>query len=285
VMGLLVLVALGSRGGIPWDRAEAGDGSSADALRFLALLILGAATLAAVVALFFSWRRRRHDRERDGLVEEAGPGDWRERLARAALAYLLAAVVVLVLLVGADGIDRLVPDGGTGGGPADRDAPPSGTPARGVPSLPFGASWILVGALLLLALAASTSALRPLRRRVRPPSAEALEAVRGTTLAGVVDETLDDLYREPDPRRAVIAAYARMERGLAARGIPRRPSDAPLEYLARVLVAGRADARFVRRLTELFQRAAFSRAEVDAAEKEEAIGCLVAIRSSVRPPD
>ena len=37
--------------------------------------------------------------------------------------------------------------------------------------------------------------------------------------ADVLDETLDDLRAETDPRRAVIAAYARMERALAAFGL------------------------------------------------------------------
>ena len=53
-------------------------------------------------------------------------------------------------------------------------------------------------------------------------------------LADVLDETLDDLRAETDPRRAVIAAYARMERALAAYGLPRRPSEAPDEYLQRI---------------------------------------------------
>ena len=51
------------------------------------------------------------------------------------------------------------------------------------------------------------------------------------TLAEVLDETLDDLRREDDPRKAVIGAYANMERTLAARGVPRRESEAPAEYL------------------------------------------------------
>ena len=53
--------------------------------------------------------------------------------------------------------------------------------------------------------------------------------------AAAVDESLDDLRAEPDPRRAVIAAYARLERVLAAHGLPRKPAEAPLEYLGRML--------------------------------------------------
>ena len=50
-------------------------------------------------------------------------------------------------------------------------------------------------------------------------------------LADVLEETIDDLRAEADPRRAVIAAYARMERALAAAGLPRSPAEAPDEYL------------------------------------------------------
>ena len=49
-----------------------------------------------------------------------------------------------------------------------------------------------------------------------------------------LDEAIDDLRRDPDPRRAVIAAYARMEQALTLYGCPRRPSEAPYEYLSRV---------------------------------------------------
>ena len=51
----------------------------------------------------------------------------------------------------------------------------------------------------------------------------------------MLTETLDDLRSEPDPRKAVIGAYAKMERTLAARGLPRHESEAPEEYLARIL--------------------------------------------------
>ena len=52
-------------------------------------------------------------------------------------------------------------------------------------------------------------------------------------LARVVETTIDDLHGEPDPRRAVIAAYAHMESTLAAHGLARRGPEAPFEYLAR----------------------------------------------------
>jgi hypothetical protein len=72
----------------------------------------------------------------------------------------------------------------------------------------------------------------------------------------------------------VIAAYARMERALAASGLPRDPSEAPEEYLRKILsdlaVTGRAAAR----LTSLFAWARFSGHDVRPEMKEEAIETL-----------
>ena len=71
-------------------------------------------------------------------------------------------------------------------------------------------------ALVAIAVVAWYLSYRARRRRLEPMS-DALLPV----LADVLDETIDDLRAEADPRRAVIAAYARMERALAAYGLPR----------------------------------------------------------------
>jgi hypothetical protein len=99
-----------------------------------------------------------------------------------------------------------------------------------------------------------------------------------------LDESLDDLRSEPDLRRAIIAAYARMERTLAAAGIPRRPAEAPLEYLARALHDLDASSSAVTRLTDLFEWAKFSHHEPDASMRDEAIDALVTLRDELRQP-
>lgn len=100
-------------------------------------------------------------------------------------------------------------------------------------------------------------------------------------LSDVLAETLDDLRGERDPRQAVIRAYSRMERTLAARGLPRHETEAPLEYLGRVLDAVQASAHSVRRLTQLFQRARFSKHEIDPGMKEDAIEALSGLRAEL----
>ena len=104
------------------------------------------------------------------------------------------------------------------------------------------------------------------------------------TLAEVLDETLDDLRNEPDPRQAVIGAYSNMERTLAARGVPRHESEAPNEYLARILDVVGASGHSVRRLTRLFARARYSPHEIDLQMKEDAIDALTGLRAELAAP-
>jgi Domain of unknown function (DUF4129) len=136
--------------------------------------------------------------------------------------------------------------------------------------------FVAAGGLLLLGFGIYTARRRrDTQRRLQGQAAYALSAA--------VDDSLDDLRAERDARRAVIAAYARMERTLGRHGLPRRPFEAPLEYLARVLHELRVRSGAVLALTELFERAKFSRHEIDAEMKDEAIGALVAVRNDLEP--
>jgi Domain of unknown function (DUF4129) len=133
---------------------------------------------------------------------------------------------------------------------------------------------VLLGAVGVAAWAATAG------KRPRPPwTSRSQEA-----LSAALDESLDDLRSEPDLRRAIIAAYARMERALAVAGTPRKPAEAPLEYLARALRALDASAPAVTRLTDLFEWAKFSQHAPEPAMRDEAIDALVAVRDELRRP-
>jgi hypothetical protein len=114
------------------------------------------------------------------------------------------------------------------------------------------------------------------RRRRLPRDWTTVEA-----LSDVLEETLDDLRTETDPRRAVIAAYVRMERSLAAHGIPRRPFEAPHEYLGRVLGDLSGGRLAAARLTALFERARFSPHEIDAGMKADAIEAIESLQADL----
>jgi hypothetical protein len=109
-------------------------------------------------------------------------------------------------------------------------------------------------------------------RRDGPPDATAVE--RRHAAAEAVELGLDALRREPDPRRAVIAAYAAMVLSLSRSGFPREHSEAPMEYLRRILTGFAGVAREVATLTHLFQLAKFSNHVVDDEMRGTAIGAL-----------
>ena len=82
---------------------------------------------------------------------------------------------------------------------------------------------IVVGILAVVALVAAAWFVLERRRvdqRIELPAVE---------LALALERTIADLRAEPDPRKAVIAAYAQMERALAEAGLPRTPAEAPRE--------------------------------------------------------
>jgi hypothetical protein len=112
-------------------------------------------------------------------------------------------------------------------------------------------------------------------RRSAPVGEESAEEA----LAAAAVESLDDLHAEGDVRRAIILCYARMERALLGAGFGRRPSEAPLEYLRRVLMSFAPEPGS--RLTGLFERAAFSIEPMGVLERERAIAALEALRQAV----
>lgn len=116
------------------------------------------------------------------------------------------------------------------------------------------------------------------RRPEPPPPGESVEE----ELARAIGSTIDDLRSERDARRAVIAAYANMERILGSHGLARSRAEVPYEYLARVLRVLQVSERSVRSLTELFEYAKFSPHEIDETMKEHAIESLVAVQEELR---
>lgn len=143
-------------------------------------------------------------------------------------------------------------------------------------------NWEIAAGVFALIFALSATALIASHRR---RSKLVKEVTVEQELMAMLDETLDDLRNEADPRKAVIAAYARMEKILAAHDLPRRPSEAPLEYLQRVLIDLRVTEEAVTKLTALFERAKFSAHAIGSEAKEEAIDALVALREQLRVID
>ena len=164
-------------------------------------------------------------------------------------------------------------------GPASSAVLPQVTP----PSQAAPTTVLLVALLIGVTLALVVTLVLLLRSR--PPAAVPVDLPPGAEAVAIaaVDAALDALGTEVDPRRAVIAAYAAMERLLGAAGSPRRPADAPTEHLERSLVLLGAGRSAARRLVELFQRARFSLQEIDEPVRQAAFEALAAVRRDFGP--
>jgi hypothetical protein len=121
------------------------------------------------------------------------------------------------------------------------------------------------------------------RHRMPPePAVERRPLSRAEEVALSIGDAIDDLEAEPDPRRAVIAAYARMESAFGRHGLRRKRSETAVEYLRRILIGLGSRAYAVTRLTDLFEQAKFSRHEIDGSMKADAIEALVEIRADLQ---
>ena len=136
--------------------------------------------------------------------------------------------------------------------------------------------------LFIVLIAGTTVVLVASRRTKRMPRPWRLG--RNQEVALAIDESIDDLRNDPNLRRAIVAAYARMEQALGRAGLPRNPAEAPFEYVERALLSLDTSAESARRLTALFERAKFSHHEPEPEMRDEAIDALVAVRDELARP-
>jgi hypothetical protein len=191
--------------------------------------------------------------------KQRGRRTWFTPLAIAAF----AVVGIAVSAYGGDGLSHVLA--------RLRVVEPSGADAE--LAQPPAAGWAPM--LLLMGLAACGGALA-LRRR--PRAAASLS----DRVAEALGAPLDDLRSEPDVRRAVIAAFARLERALEAAGAPRGIGEAPLEYVDRVLGELAVPPAPTAALAALFEQAKFSLHPLDEDDRSAAIDALEAVRESLR---
>ena len=143
--------------------------------------------------------------------------------------------------------------------------------------------WVvaLIAGSLIFALVAGVIALVVVKR-MRGGDWER-EAALSAALDEVLADTLDDLRAEQDPRRAVIRAFARMEKTFAAHRVARDPAETPRQYVARALDTLGVSSASVQQLTKLYERAKFSRLEIDEGMKADAIDALAGLRAELEP--
>ncbi|HEX6725338.1 MAG TPA: DUF4129 domain-containing protein [Gaiella sp.] len=269
VIVLVAVVAVASRGSTPSGAVGAHRPSESFLDATVSLFVVGMAVATVLVAVMLSFF---------GRYQPDGSPRKRRSPVQSLVTFLVAMALLTIVvrtLAGSVG-PRLrppAPPGTAGGG--DSSAAPSGYE-------PEFTVWPVLAVAMLagIAVVAWWLAARG-RRQTREP----LAATPAEALADVLAETLDDLRAERDPRRAVIAAYARMERALAASGLPRHAAEAPEEYLQRILSDVAVTGRAATRLTSLFAWARFSGHDVRPEMKDEAIETLEQVQRELAAAD
>jgi hypothetical protein len=265
---LLLVVALASRP----EASAAGLRLGEDPVRVivdaLTYLLFTLVLLSLAVIIWVLWPRP--DEEMPQLPQ-------RRRRSMLATAIVLALAVVAATWLRSAHFRGLNLPGA--GGPS---ALPQSSP--GLPSTAGGAhggvDWAAFTIVAILVAAAVLLAWRAWRRLAGtsgPAKRKALAEVRA-----VLDDAIEDVLGVADPRRAVIAAWARLERVLARHNLPRAQAEAPLEYAARAGVEIGAHAAALERLAGLFEWARFSLHEVTPAMRQEALDGLLAVRDDLR---
>ena len=267
--GLLLVVALAARGGHPGSNGHVTTRAVPASLQDSLVTLLAIVYVVAIVAVIVLFFRRQP-------VQMPPESRWLRNFAMVMALMLLATVLGYWVVTHPHFHRHNAGQQQPVVGAPQRPSGAGGVTPASVRSAKF--EWPLAAGLGGLVLLGGVAIL-VLRRR-EPLPVDAQETVE-TALVRAVDLTIEDLRREADPRRAVVAAYASMERALDAHGLPRRPADAPLEYLARILRELEVRESAVSTLTRLFEYARFSPHEIDAGMKEEAIGALVAVRADL----
>lgn len=266
VVALLGVVAVAATGSTPSGSGRTRSPSHVfvDTFFTLSLVLMAVAAILLVYGLT----------QRRAIAEQMALRGKRRRMGILSFSILvLAFTTAAYFRLRANGV---IFNRGEGGGQSSQTRPPQG--ADNVEDYHANFAWLPLLVIAALVLASYLAWRFSKKRRAAAEDEETL----AESLAQAIESTLEDLRTERDPRRAIIAAYARMERALAAFGVPRRRPETQQEYLARILGGLEVDTAAVRRLTDLYTQAKFSHHEVGAAMKEEAIDTLEHVRDELR---
>jgi hypothetical protein len=144
---------------------------------------------------------------------------------------------------------------------------------------PPSSAWPLITGMVIAILVVLTLAVLSRRRRsARTPHAgrRRLAALMESLAAGSAALTAGG-----EPRAAIIACYAAMERGFAAAGSAPAVADTPAEVLARATRAGLVRAEPAETLTGLFRRARYSTQPMTGTDSRVAADALTELRTDL----
>jgi Domain of unknown function (DUF4129) len=305
VIALLALVALALRGYLPGSDGPADrERPSSSPLALIADIVL---LSAAVAIIGFAIIARLRDRQARPATRAQLPRGSGGRTARPTWRFALIALgliigwLVLVLLLTRVGVfgpvdqptsgpTTTVPDPTTTppDSSATEESPPSEPPEPGTNLFAYLVPPMLI--LMVLIVVGTAIASRRQRRGAQPypiaadateghPTEAATQSLARAAELGLAE--IADLSREP--REAIIACYAAMERELTrVPGAVPQDFDTPTEVLARAVDHHALHAESATQLVELFEEARFSPHVMNEGHRDIAVGVLRVVLAELR---
>jgi hypothetical protein len=292
VIALMTLAAWALRGHVPGTAppAQRQPPPADNPVALFAVVGLVCAAVAVIAVAIVARLRDRRPRRPTGdelprAARASGPLTWRYALVALALIIgWLALVMLLMQIEGPGALEQSAPRTGP-----TTSAQPSPDPARAAdqaPSEPRGqsrvAEYLIPPMLVLMTVVVVGTAVASGRQRRRTPEQPAEEAelraprVAADSLVRAAEVGLaeiGDLTREP--REAIIACYAAMERELTrVPGAAPQDCDTPTEVLGRAVARGALHADSATELVELFEEARFSPHVMTEAHRDAAVRVL-----------
>lgn len=283
--GAAVVVAVGLLLAVAALLERRGGGDPAPSVRLTftvpeALIVASAAVflLAGLVIIVAARGRRKPEEDEPEPVRQRVPLPWwGHALVQIALLVPFIAVVVVLWADGGRVAGALLAFGRSWFDPTAANAAAE-TPVVSLPWLGWTLGLIALGiALATLAIALLLLFAERLLRwwMARHATTEDAE------LVAAIDDSLDDLADESDPRVAIIRCYRRFEHAAARAQVRRDPWQTPAEFMLDARRRLPLPALAVERLTSLFEIARFSHHPVRTADRDLARRCLEEIRAAL----
>lgn len=295
VIVLLIVAAAALHGYLPGVETPPRDRPTSGLGSLIAVVAMLVVSMAIIVIAVVTQSRNRPVAHGAGeppreMAGERKPLTW--RMVLIAVAVVIAWLLLVALL------SRMNTQMGLEAPPPDAGTPPPGTPQPPAtppddPQPPSNVFSLLAGStvvLMLLVFVAAAIAGRRQRRRPQPAAAYDYDYPTAATtsapdpLARAAEVGLaeaGDLSREP--REAIIACYAAMERELEnSPDVVPRESDTPTEVLARAVEHHALGADTATELVDLFEEARFSPHVMTEDHREAAVRVLRLVLAELR---
>jgi Domain of unknown function (DUF4129) len=303
VIALLILVALALRGYLPGSESmgERERPASSPFALIADIVLLSAAVAIIGFAIITRMRDRRVRPATRGRLPTSPGGvtgrpSWRFTLIALGLIIAWLVLVLLLMRVGvlgpveppSSGPPTVADPTTTPPGDTETEPPPSSPPEPGTNVIGYLVPPMLI--FMILIVVGTAIASRRQRRSVQPypVDADATEAPASPAAAESLARAAElglaeigDLSREP--REAIIACYAVMERELTrVPGAVPQDCDTPTEVLARAVDRHALHSDSATQLVELFEEARFSPHVMNEGHRDVAVGVLRLVLAELR---